>query len=64
MFVYKGGVIVDYVCDMDYSPDVAGLVRQHMLEWARSLGGQSRVRLGKVGIMQGSNVNLKRMEHE
>jgi hypothetical protein len=64
MFIYEDGLITDYICSADYPPEVDRQVREHMLEWARSLPGQARVRLGKVGTMQGSEVNLKRMEHE
>lgn len=64
MFMYEGGMIVDYVTSANYPPEVDRQVREHMLAWARTLPGQSRVRLGKIGTMQGSDVNLKRMEHE
>ena len=65
MFIYDSqGLIVGYECTAEYPEHIRAGVENHMLQWARDLKGQSRRRLGKVGIMQGSNVNLDRMENE
>lgn len=65
MFIYDcHGLPIDYVPSETYPPEVDSAVRDHMMKWIRTLHGQSRRRLGKVGIIQGSTVNLDRMEHE
>lgn len=64
MFIYENGLPVDYIVSDYCNPEVADDVRAEMLRWIRTLSGQSRVRMGKVGLMQGSAVDLKRMEHE
>lgn len=72
MFIYEDGLPVAYdhtvhefACRNGcVTPEVCGPVEQRMLSWIRNLPGQSRVRVGKVGIMQGQSPNLKRMEHE
>ena len=64
MFIYENGLPVDYIVSEACNTAVSDAVRAEMLRWMRSLSGQSRVRTGKVGIMQGSAVDLKRMEHE
>lgn len=64
MFVYEDGLPVDYIPTGSPSPEIDEAVRAHMLAWYRSLPGQARVRLGKVGIMEGSTPNLNRLEHE
>jgi len=65
MFIYEDGIVVDYVLS-SYSTDedVNRTVKEHMLQWHNSLPGQIKVRLGKVGIMQGQNPNLKRLDNE
>ena len=64
MFVYENGMPVDYICAGEMAPEIDAAVRAHMLAWYRSLPGQARVRLGKVGVMEGSKVNLKRLDNE
>lgn len=64
MFVYEDGVVVDYLPSANHTPAVDKFIRDYMVNWARSLPGQSKVRLGKVGIMQGQEVNLKRLDNE
>lgn len=63
-FVYENGLPVGYECESEYSPEITAAVEAHMLAWFRSLPGQSRQRLGKVGMIQGSEVNLRRLENE
>lgn len=64
MFIYENGLPVDYECDAEYSPEIDRQVREKMVVWFRGLPPQSRRRLGKVGQMQGSEVNLSRVENE
>jgi hypothetical protein len=65
MFIYDDdGLITGYEVTGNYPEAIRAGVEAHMVAWARGLGGQSRRRLGKVGMMQGSAVNLDRMEHE
>lgn len=64
MFIYEDGLPVDYIVSETCDPAIEEAVKTEMLRWMRSLPGQSRVRMGKIGIMQGSDVNLKRMENE
>lgn len=65
MFIYdENGMVVDFEVHSTCNPAVVDQVREAMLEWYRNLPGQVKVRLGKVGMMQGSEVNLKRIENE
>lgn len=64
MFIYENGLVTDYAPSGRYPENIEQELRRKMVAWANSLGGQSRVRLGKIGIMEGSEVNLKRMENE
>jgi hypothetical protein len=63
MFIYENGIVVDYV-PTNCRPEHLDAVRTHMLDWHKSLGGQSKVRLGKVGEMQGQSPNYKRLDNE
>lgn len=63
-FVYEQGLACDYICESTYPANLDAAVRAEMMTWIRSMSAQSRQRIGKVGIMQGSDVDLKRMEHE
>lgn len=64
MFIYENGIVVDYVPTAQHPAAVERMIREHMVNWANSLPGQSKVRLGKIGMMQGSEVNLKRLDNE
>lgn len=63
MFIYEDGLPVRYIAN-NPDPVINAAVEEHMLNWFRSLPGQSRVRLGKIGIMQGQEPNLKRLDNE
>lgn len=72
MFIYEDGLPVAYDHTVHefgcrngcINPDVHDAVDRRMLQWLKNHSGQTRVRVGKIGLMQGSEVNLKRMEHE
>lgn len=65
MFIYENGIVVDYIRDMPHTdPEINRAVVEHMLEWHRTLPGQVKVRLGKVGLMQGQEPNMKRLDNE
>lgn len=64
MFIYENGLPVDYIPTMNYNSETEQFVRESMMNWIRTAPGQVRVRVGKIGRMQGQEVNLKRMENE
>ena len=65
MFIYDdNGMVVDYEVHASCNPRVVDGVRTAMLEWYHNLPGQVKGRLGKIGMMQGFDVNLKRITNE
>jgi hypothetical protein len=63
MFIYENGIVVDYV-PTNCRPEHLDAVRAHMLSWHKSLPGQAKVRLGRIGAMQGQQPNYVRLDNE